>query len=100
MMTKMKLRVFRNPASQYTELYIYQLLPDGKVAHVESLNMVEVEPTQYSPPTLVMENDAAHELLQSLWDQGYRPANYQDESAMKAHLEDMRKIAFKFLELA
>jgi len=87
-----KLSVFRNPASRYTELYIYQLLPDNKISHVESLNLNEVTDGEQVIPTLLMNDE-------SLWDQGYRPKNYQDESALKYHLEDMRKIAFKFLDL-
>jgi len=94
-----KLSVFRNPASRYTELYIYQLLPDNKISHVESLNLNEVTDGEQVIPTLLMNDESATELLQSLWDQGYRPKNYQDESALKYHLEDMRKIAFKFLDL-
>jgi hypothetical protein len=98
MKIRTRVSVFRNPASRYTELYIWQE-QDNKVGVVESLNLKEHELGAAEPPTLLMDDESALELLQSLWDQGYRPNNYQDESAVKYHLEDMRKIAFKFLEL-
>ena len=93
-----KINVFRNPASRRTELYIWQRVGD-KIGAVESVNILEVLPGEESMPSLYLDDESCLELLQSLWNQGYRPANYLDESAQKAHLEDMRKIAFKFLEL-
>jgi len=42
--------------------------------------------------------EQAQMLFQDLWDGGFRPEEDRASPAMKAHLEDMRKIAFDLLE--
>lgn len=53
--------------------------------------------------SFVLSHDAAQELMNSLWECGLRPGQGAGSAGqletMKAHLEDMRKIAFKFLKI-
>lgn len=93
-----KVLVFRNPSRRATEIYVYMLV-DGKISAAREITFSALEsPAEEVEPVLSIDDEGAQELLQSLWDAGYRPANYKDESALKNHLEDMRKIAFKFLD--
>ena len=52
-------------------------------------------------PTLSLSYDSVQSLMDELWSQGIRPSNGDGNvgqlAATKAHLEDMRKIAFDFL---
>lgn len=52
-------------------------------------------------PSLSIPIEAAQVLMEQLWSIGIRPSDMKLETgalgATKAHLEDMRKIAFKFL---
>lgn len=50
-------------------------------------------------PTFRLRRDDAQELMQELWRLGYRPNNGESTvahiDALKYHLEDMRKLAFR-----
>lgn len=54
-------------------------------------------------PLFFLRNDKIQELFQGLWDEGFRPDHdYGTEGHRKStekHLDDMRKIAGKYLEI-
>lgn len=56
----------------------------------------ELEVAVYSPPPLVLSEDAAQSLLQALWNAGLRPNDGESSMAHVAakdkHLQDMRAI--------
>lgn len=57
----------------------------------------------YDPPLVLLYDDDAQILANSLWDAGYRPegarASTGQLGAVQAHLEDMRAMAFQGLKL-
>ena len=54
-------------------------------------------------PTLTLKPDDAQQIINELWRIGYRPKDgsgaVAHTEAMKAHLDDMRKIAFNRLKI-
>src|SRR5262245_11332726 len=54
---------------------------------------------QYVDPTLRLDRNEAQQLINVLWHMGYRPNNGEGTSAqvdaMKAHMEDLRRLIFK-----
>lgn len=67
---------------------------------------VEEEATEtteavWKPPTFQMSKDNARALMDDLWAAGIRPTGVGDHgetlSATKAHLDDMRSIAFSYM---
>lgn len=56
-----------------------------------------------APPTIELSIFEVQNLIDELWKMGVRPSpnleSVKNENALSIHLDDMRKIAFKFLEL-
>lgn len=52
------------------------------------------------PYSFIFPDEVMQDLMNQMWENGIRPSkfNTKDESAQAAHLEDMRTIAFKFIE--
>ena len=71
--------------------------------NIKNIEWEEVEPGHYSEPFLIINQETGQELMNSLWECGLRPAQAAGSAGqldtMKAHLEDMRKVAFKFLKI-
>jgi len=59
------------------------------------------EATQAEAPSLSLPQEALINFMDELWRQGIRPSSETVSStdATKKHLQDMRKIASKFLEV-
>ena len=101
MFLKTQIIAWRNPARRAVELYIYQGDGDKSRGIADKFELHQIEPGELVDPSLTIDEESAAELFQSLWDQGYRPRNYEGASTvetLKYHMEDMRKIAFMFLE--
>jgi hypothetical protein len=62
-----------------------------------------VEPGEYSPVSLILRDEDAQALANSLWNAGFRPegsrASAGQLDATQAHLADMRAMAFQGLKL-
>lgn len=73
------------------------------VFNIKNVEWEEVEPSHYSEPFLIINQETAQELMNSLWECGLRPAQGAGSAGqletMKAHLEDMRKIVFNSLKI-
>lgn len=66
---------------------------------LKPLEFEKSDPTQImGPPSLMLTNDEAQELMENLWASGIRPnediGSTGQVSALKYHLEDMRKLVF------
>lgn len=71
---------------------------------VTSLEWAFSDPASMTPPPVIrLDNDKAQALMNKLWVQGYRPnaslSGASQEGALRAHLEDMRQLAFETLEV-
>jgi len=76
----------------------------GKWAYARPLVFEEFEDELLEPdPFLVLEPPAAQTLIDELWKCGFRPSDGTGSAgqlkATQDHLEDMRSIAFKVLEV-
>jgi len=84
-------------------IYLWTDLEDGKRGIAQPLEMKVVGLDEhFAPPFIEEDQTFAQVLINELWRVGFRPTELGDSrstsEAMKAHLEDMRRIAFKFLE--
>lgn len=84
-------------------IYIIHHSGDGRrsVAKpvVIELDEVALSEGRIIDPSMRIDTENAQGIFQQLWDRGYRPKNGESSmahvEAMKYHLEDMRKLAFK-----
>lgn len=88
---------------QSVELHIRGYGFQRGIFEIKNIEWEEVDPGHYSSNPFIVSQDTAQELMNSLWECGLRPAQGAGSAGqletMKAHLEDMRRIAFKFLKL-
>jgi hypothetical protein len=95
---KFEIRAFRNPSQAFAvELYAFNRT-DQHVA--QTLVMKEHVSGMRMDPFISLNDIEAQMLMDSLYDAGLRPSQSsvkKDEEAVKAHLEDMRRIAFGFI---
>ena len=88
----------KQPHDRSIQLYIWN---NGAVC--QSMNFVQLEEGAYAPPAATITVEESQVLMDSLWDCGIRPTEGNGSAgAMRAtekHLEDMRVIAFKFLDV-
>jgi len=71
---------------------------------VTALEWTDTDPGSMGPPPVIrLTYDNAQALMNNLWIQGYRPkaslSGASQEGALRAHLDDMRQIAFDRLEI-
>lgn len=71
---------------------------------VTALEWAFSDPGSINPPPVIrLDNDKAQALINKLWIQGYRPntslSGASQEGALRAHLEDMRQLAFEKLDV-
>lgn len=94
---EMEIRAYRNPTQAFAlELYGF----NREHSHVaQTLVMKEHVHGMRMDPFLQLNQTEAQLLADSLWDAGVRPSQValKDDTAIKYHLEDMRKIAFAYL---
>lgn len=88
---------FYSPAWGGLDIYIKR----GR-KFVTDLEWTQIELGQVNPlPPIRLDNNKAQELMNNLWAQGYRPnaslSGASQEGALRAHLEDMRQVAFENL---
>lgn len=95
------LDVFRNPSRRIVEFYITDKGINGKMSIGAPVVMSEIEDASMEQsPTIVMDMESFQNFIDELWKSGFRPSNLSESelSALGKHLEDMRRIAFKFLD--
>ena len=84
------------------DFFVWIKQSDEKVAIAEPLTMKIVDEGEYyNQPTFSMPHEGMQSFMDTLWNKGYRPSQEASLGAFTAqgkHLEDMRKIAFKFLD--
>lgn len=90
---------FYSPAYGGLEIHIKQ----GQKL-VTALEWAFYDPASMTPPPVIrLDNDKAQALMNKLWIQGYRPnaslSGASQEEALRAHLEDMRQLAFETLTI-
>ena len=62
----------------------------------------EVKPGEFIDPTMTLNSQQAQMLMDAMWNAGIRPSDQGSPgqiAAMKAHTDDLRKIAFKALKI-
>lgn len=93
----------RHPFMRNVELYIRGYGFKEGVYDLKSVEWQEVSYSESPTESFILSYETAQELMNSLWECGLRPAQGMGSvgqlETMKDHLEDMRKIAFKFLEI-
>ena len=76
---------------------------EGRRYVARPITVLEALPdTTPADPTFSLPKRAAQALFDTMYEQGFRPTRREQEigalQSTRAHLEDMRKIAFKFIE--
>ncbi len=100
-----RVRAMNAPWYAAVELMVEGLATDGSGARVFVAGLVtkEVVDGVRHAPSVTITREAAQVLMDDLWHCGFRPAEVLEAGgtleAMKAHLEDMRRIAFGYIEL-
>jgi hypothetical protein len=99
---KTRLGIQRVPWRDAVEFYLAQYISPDKVAYGVSVVMESVPQGQApSGETFTLSEDETQQLFNELWNAGFRPPHYAGSEAIEkqaAHLEDMRRIAFKFID--
>lgn len=94
-MKKMQYFAQRDVYRRGVSLYI---LDDGLPVTLMAAKHEDHHPQMMAPVAWQMSDAEAQDLMQALWDQGYRPNSGEGTSAqvdaMRAHLEDMRTLVF------
>ena len=100
-MRDVKLSIYRNPVRRTIDFYLVEKSIDGHIAvgkPVEMVNLVD-DGASYFDPTFILCEENAQLFIDELWNQGFRPSKHDnDGGAQEKHLQDMRKIAFQFLD--
>ena len=106
MIKDVKFAVHSNPARRAFEIFLVARNRDGKTVIPKPVEFTEManDFEQIDPLIVVSdyEADALNGLMDELWNAGFRPRGHDGDAsvnATKKHLADMRKIAFKFLEM-
>ncbi len=100
-----RVRAMNAPWYAAVELMVEGLAADGSGARVFVAGLVteEIKPGSRQGPSVTITREAAQVLMDDLWHCGIRPAEVLEAGgtleATKAHLEDMRRIAFGYIEL-
>jgi|GEM_PF-4085318 len=73
--------------------------PSGGYAAFQPVAVSDVDPGVFVPPFLEIDHETAQVLFDELYRIGLRPSQEQalPEKARDAHIEDLRKVAFKLL---
>ena len=100
-MLRNRLMLYRNPARGCVEFYLRG--DEGQaVYYAKPVTMASRESDAYMvDPCFTMSDDDAQAFIDQLWRDGFRPTKTESQGAYDAqgrHLEDMRRIAFRFLE--
>jgi hypothetical protein len=102
-MNEMRLNVFNNPMRARVEFYLYSRAFHGVTSIAEPVIMHEADVVVEHDPTFVLSDEDCQLFVNELWNQGFRPTKFENPDAAIAmqtrHLEDMRKIAFMYLEI-
>ena len=94
-----KIRAHKNIFEELIELYIFD-----KASVATPIVFKEREIGEYNEPTLTITTEQAQALMDNLYNLGIRPTDAKGSNAgaleaTQKHLEDMRKIAFNYIEL-
>jgi hypothetical protein len=89
------------------ELYMYATVPgnDDLVSVVTNIEFTTVSrfTTRPDGERIYVQRTALQKLMDDLWSEGLRPTDYKDTrevlTAMKEHINDLRKVQTVFLEL-
>jgi hypothetical protein len=99
---KRSIEIQYNPARRGYDIWFIDFLYDGAAFVGKNIVMEKIqEGESLSEPTLFIPDqfETIQKLFDQLWNIGFRPTENKDnESALKYHLEDMRKIAFTLME--
>jgi len=100
-MNNIKLHVERSPAMRNYQFWLIQRNQmSGKIYYGKTVEMIEAEDKgEYYPATFMLDEEEAQIFFDELWRDGHRPTEIKESGgAQSKHLEDMRRIAFQFLE--
>ena len=94
-----EVRIYYDNMQDRCSVAIIQKRADGSVSLAAPLTLEPIESGVFIEPTLIVAgNGLAQDVLNQLWQQGFRPkdgtGNGGHIDAVKYHLEDMRKMVF------
>jgi hypothetical protein len=101
-------RWFLAPPNQWNErVEVWIRDYSGKESRVVSpvaFNSVEVGEYEESPPSMVLHRHEAQQIMDSLWQGGFRPNSGESSvahvDAMKQHIDTLKKTSDAFIDIA
>ena len=72
---------------------------NGKQEILTSEGYKEYKPFEHVDATVSIYEEIAQQLFDDLWDSGFRPKKPDEYAAKDEHIEDLRKVAFKLLDI-
>lgn len=98
---RVDMRAQRNAAVRGVELFMID--HKGAVVQLKAVELVPLDADVYADPLVTIGEDAAQNLIDDLWNAGFRPSEAKTSAgaltATQAHLEDMRRIANRAVDL-
>lgn len=103
MTRRMDLRAKLDPWSRRISLYAGETGESGRAGMAEQLTFVTKEDHCIFEPFVEIDQQAAQQLMDELWNCGLRPSEGSGSAgqaaAMQRHLDDMKAIAFHALKI-
>lgn len=97
-MSNFKFHAQRQPWTDSVALSVAQRVGEDLYS-VYLTTAAKIEPGMATMPAMTLDMNAAQQLMDELWGAGIRPSEGSGAAghiaAMKAHLEDMRRLAFQ-----
>ena len=101
-----RMHVERNFPNMSYDIYLFNMSKDPDTIYVaQPLTMKQSSRGgEYHPPFVSLSESDAAQLMDRLWNAGVRPSNgagsHATHEALNNHLEDLRRVAFKLLEIS
>lgn len=101
-MDKITILASKAPWARSIDLLICSSDSQRIVSQATSISFEDVPEGTLLEPTIHLRYEEAQTLMDELWNCGIKPSEMKDDAlelkSTKYHLEDMRRIAFKYIE--
>jgi hypothetical protein len=96
-------QVYRDPSRAGKAYVLFGMTPEREEILFDTAKVAPMSDMGSERAGMVMNEEAATALMESLWDAGIRPSQIvgstATEKAKDKHLEDMRRLAFRALKI-
>ncbi len=88
-----------NPIHPLVQFWVFEHHGDGRTSAAETLTLVDIPEGAIDPePTFRLDTEESQQLMDRLWDIGFRPSEGTGSAgamaAVERHLKDLQKLVF------